>query len=236
MRIWTILALATTMAFGCGDDDTLPVADSGPEVDANGGTDAGPDPDAGPVEEDAGPTPDAGSVGACAWNGPYGATIGARMQPVGTVAQGNDFDMQDCNGDSYAFPDQGACDAKLTVISIAAGWCGPCIAESRVLEAEINQMFDPADVHVVQVITQDADFNPPPEGYCTQWVERFGLTNTQLVDPAQLLSPFFPDNALPSTIIVDNEGLIVDRITGIEGGPNPVARLHDSLVRLLAER
>lgn len=233
MRIWTILALATTMAFGCGDDDGLPIADSGPEVDA-GGTDAGPGPDAGPGE-DAGPTPDA-SVGACAWNGPYGATVGARMSPIPTVAQGNDFDLQDCDGESYAFPDQATCDAKLTVISIAAGWCGPCIAESQVLEREINQMFDPADVHVVQVITQDADFNPPPDGYCSQWVERFGLSNTQLVDPAQLLSPFFPDGALPSTIIVDNEGLIVERITGIESGPNPVERLHTSLVRLLADR
>lgn len=223
------------MAFGCGDDDGLPTADTGPEVDAGtdaGAVDTGPDANAG---EDAGPTPDA-SIGACAWDGPYGAIVGSRMRPLGTVAQGNDFDLQDCNGDSYAFPDQATCDAKLTVISIAAGWCGPCIAESRVLEAEINQMFDPADVHVVQVITQDANFNPPPAGYCTEWVERFGLTNTQLVDPAQLLQPFFPENSLPSTIIVDNEGLILDRLTGIEAGPNPVAQLHDSLVRLLAER
>lgn len=228
MRNWTILALATTMAFGCSDDDGLPIADSGPEVDASGGADAGP-LDTGSAE------PDAGSpIGACDWSPPYGATVGARMQPVATVAQGNDFELATCDGTGFAFPDQATCDAKLTVLSIAAGWCGPCILESQNLEEQINQMYDPSDVRVLQIIIQDEGFNPPPAGYCQNWVNRFNLTNTQLVDPAQLLQAFFPDNSLPSTIIIDNNGLILSRENGVSDAT--LSSLRNKLNELLAER
>ncbi len=76
-------------------------------------------------------------------------------------------------------------------------------------------MYDPADVRLLQIIIQDEGFNPPTPEYCRGWVNRFGLSNTEVIDPAQLTQAFFPDNSLPSTVIINNSGEILHRENGI---------------------
>ena len=204
-KIWMSVA-ALALASACGDDSAVVFDDVGPQQDTNVPDTAADNQ----VEVDAGP-----SEFACDWPAPYGAVVGTRMQPIGSATDENPFELQTCSGETFVFPDAQSCESKLTVISIAAGWCGPCILESMNFERVINEGYDVSDVRLIQLIIQTQDFDPPSLDYCSQWVTRFGLTNTELIDPAQLTQLFFPDNSLPSTVIIDRNGMILHRENGV---------------------
>jgi len=207
-----LLSLGLGLALvACGDDDTTP-----PMVDA------------GIIMVDSGPMPmeDAGPIDMCeAPPPPYGTAVGRTLAP---------FTLQQCDGTDYSFYNEEWCDpaTRFTVISIAAGWCGPCILESRQLTAEISIPYAPRGVRLIQIITQTEDYSAPDLAYCDGWVETFGLINIELIDPAQVTGIYFPDNALPSTIIVDEMGTIRFRENGVSEG---LISLKAKLDELLAE-
>jgi cytochrome c biogenesis protein CcmG, thiol:disulfide interchange protein DsbE len=191
---------------GCGDDGVDDATDLTGE-------------DMGTPIEDLGPV-DALSCQAQVPTDGFGAIAGRNLRG---------FTLQDCSGTDYSFYNEEFCEAELTVISIAAGWCPPCITESEELEAEINEVYAGQGVRVIQILTQTADYSAPDLAYCQGWVDRFGLSNVELIDPAQLTGIYFPDNALPSTIIVDREGVIrfrengaTDGLTSLKSGINAV--------------
>ena len=95
------------------------------------------------------------------------------------------FTLVACDGSDYDFYGVDFCRARFTVLTIAAGWCGPAIQLSRTLTREISEPYGPRGVRVIQVITQTEDYGPPDEAYCARWVESYGLTNIQIIDPAQ---------------------------------------------------
>ena len=196
----SLLVGATAFA-GCDDDDT--------DTDA-GGTDAGTDTS---VEVDTGPGDDAGEgMYPCAYpDPPYGTRAGRQFEP---------FTLEACDGTQYDFVNDEYCDPShtLTVISIAAGWCPPCIAESEQLTEEITERYRDQGVRVIQVLTQTEEYNAPDGAWCDAWVERFNLTNVELIDPDQITGIYFPDGVLPSTIIVDNTGTIRFRENGATEG------------------
>jgi thiol-disulfide isomerase/thioredoxin len=211
----TILLSALMMLAACGDDATG-TPDAGP-----GGSDAG-------GMADSGPGTDAGGGGlSCADRvpeRPFGTAAGYRMEP---------FMLQDCNGDEYEFYNEDYCESSITVVSIAAGWCMPCIMESMQLEAEINDRYAAQNVRVVQIIVQKEDGSQPDLAYCTNWVNRFGLSNVELIDPLQVTNIYFPDGVLPSTIIVDDTGTIRFRENGATDGLTSLrARIEEVLMQM----
>jgi hypothetical protein len=216
---WAAVLIGGMATAGCGDDDGGGDVDSGVAM----GDDAGPvgGEDAGGGEEDAG-----GPDYLCDYPAaPYGTSVGRKFEP---------FTLQQCNGTPYDFVNEEFCapDHQLTLISIAAGWCNPCIIESMQLEEEINERYAGMGVRVIQIITQDPEFRAPTLEFCQQWVDRFGLTNVEVIDPEQITNIYFPDNALPSTIIVDEEGTIRYRENGASDG---LISLRAKIDELLAE-
>ncbi len=193
-----LIALAASAALlGCGDDSRTTPPDSSTTVDSSA-------PDAS--------TPDGGGgdTGATcsAPDAPYGVEIGRNFEP---------FTLNDCSGNPYDFYGDDFCSARYTVVSIAAGWCGPCNMESSVLEDAINAVYGPQGVRVIQILTQTEDYAAPDSAYCQGWTTNYGLTNVELVDPAQITGVYFPGNALPATLIVDSNGVIVFREYGYSG-------------------
>ncbi len=195
-KLSLICILGAFVAFGCGDDD---VTDPGDTPAGDMGT---------AMDEDLG-TPDALSCQDRVPTMGFGSIVGRNM---------SGFTLQDCSGADYSFYNEDFCESELTVISIAAGWCPPCIAESEQLETEINDYYAGQGVRVIQILIQTADYSAPDLAYCTEWVERFELSNIELIDPATLTDIFFPDNSLPSTIIIDREGVIRFRENGASDG------------------
>lgn len=163
---------------------------------------------------------------------PYGTLIGRSFA---------NFTLNDCNGNPYEFYGHDYCDSHLTftVVSIAAGWCHPCQQESDLLTSNVVNVYGPLGVRVIQVLVQDPFGNPPDAAFCNDWVSMHGLSitpnaagvgNYELLDPAQLTNPFFPDNALPSTIIVDSDGIIRFHE---DGATESLASMTSALDRLL---
>ena len=198
MKKLTLMMGALVALGGCGDDDstddtdtTLPAMDMGT-----------------PVEDDLG-SPDALSCQDRVPTAGTGSIPGRNLR---------DFTLQDCNGNDYTFYNEDFCESEVTVISIGAGWCGPCIVESMQLEEEINDFYAGQGVRVIQILIQTEDYSAPDLAYCENWVERFGLSNTVLIDPATLTDIFFPEGVLPSTVIVDRDGVIRFRENGASDG------------------
>jgi hypothetical protein len=185
--------------------------------------------DSGPIEIDSGPAPvDARdpALPSCDYPQPgpiYGTDIFRPFRP---------FELEQCDGTPYNFYNQEFCDSTLTVISIAAGWCGPCIYESMNLTEQVTEMYRAQGVRVIQVLVQDEDYNEASGAYCQAWVDRFELTNVELVDPTGATQIYFPGGSLPSTIIVDREGIIRFREQGASKG---LVSLRAKLDELLAE-
>ena len=137
--------------------------------------------------------------------GPYGTRVGAKFAPI---------TLNTCDNQPYEFYNQDFCSAKLTVFGIAAGWCGPCMQESMQLHRIISQGFA-GRVRLIQTLIQDPNYRAPNSAFCNQWKTTYGLTNTELMDPSQLTNIYFPDGSLPSTVIVDGDGIIQYRENGV---------------------
>jgi hypothetical protein len=211
VHFFVIALVGCLTLVACGDDGRGPT-DSSITVDSTTAPDATVDA-----------SPDTG--GTCAApDGPYGVEIGRTFEP---------FTLNDCAGAPYEFYGPDYCEASFTVVSIAAGWCGPCIMESRVLEETINEAYGPRGVRVLQIITQTEEYGAPDGAYCSDWVDTFGLSNVELIDPAQITGIYFPGNALPATLIVDSEGVIVFSEYGYSG--SMLTTLTGELDALLAE-
>lgn len=175
--------------------------------------------------------PDAGTQGDASTEGPscglptgtYGATVGRTFR---------ELELNECDGTPFTFYNEDFCSSTFTVVSIAAGWCQPCHEETRLLEEHLTQAYADRGVRVIQILIQDENYRVPTERFCNNWVSRYGLTNTQLLDPEQISNIYFPDNSLPSTIIVDRQGVIRFRENGVS---DMLGNLTNKLDELLAE-
>jgi len=142
----------------------------------------------------------------------YGTLVGRSFREFSTP-------LADCNGGSHTFYDADYCDSTttFTVVSIAAGWCRPCQQESMILTENVVSVYHPHGVRVIQLLVQDPSYNRPSAAFCNQWVSTYGLSvvpdasgfgNYELLDPSQISNVYFPDGSLPSTLIIDNHGVI----------------------------
>lgn len=181
-------------------------------------------PDSGIQLPDAGSQADAGP--GCGDPGaPYGTSLGSNFRP---------FTLERCDGTPFAFygEAEGFCDARFTVVAMAAGWCGPCRVEAQQMQALLVEAYEPEGVRVIVAITQDNDYRAPDADFCDGWVDQYGLTNPVVLDPAQETQIYFPAGALPAAVIVDSEGVIRHREYGVSTGLNT---MRAALDRLLAE-
>lgn len=176
-------------------------------------------PDAG-SQTDAGPT--CGDPGA-----PYGTSLGSNFRP---------FTLERCDGTPFEFygEAEGFCDARLTVVAIAAGWCGPCRIEAQQMQERLVEAYEPQGVRIIVAIIQDNDYREADADFCQGWVDQYGLTNPVVIDPAQETRIYFPTNdmALPAAVIVDSEGVLRHREYGVTTG---LTTMRAALDRLLAE-
>jgi hypothetical protein len=159
-------------------------------------------------------------LGCAAPDGPYGVESGRTLEP---------FTLSTCDGSNYAFYGPDFCAARFTLINIAAGWCGPSIQQTTVFEEQYTDRYGHLGLRVIQIIVQTEAYGAPDEAYCTGWVSTYGLSNIELIDPAQITGSFFPDGALPASIIVDDRGVILHRFHGYYGIRGDLAEAVDAL-------
>lgn len=100
---------------------------------------------------------------------------------------------------------------KVVIMNVWASWCAPCRAEAPALERTWTE-FRARPVSFVGLNTRDSMASA--DGY----VRQFGITYPSIVDTDGRIQLLFrdtlPPQAIPSTVVIDQEGRVAARILG----------------------
>jgi len=113
---------------------------------------------------------------------------------------------------------------RVTVVNVWASWCAPCRAEIPTLIA-LSKKY--SEVTFIGILTRD---NPPT---AEAFARRFAMPYPTLIDDSLLLGfkGSLPANAIPSTVVIDKNGMVAGRISG----QVTYASLSNLIVRVSAE-
>jgi len=133
-----------------------------------------------------------------------------------------DFTLKDLQGKEVRLADY---KGKVVVLNIFAHWCGPCRAEAPELEKDIWRAFRHKDVVVLGVATWAHD---NPSKRAQEFAKEFKLTFPVLVDAQNSVATQYKVQGVPTTFVIDKEGIIREVIVGAD-----VERLKKTVETLL---
>lgn len=122
----------------------------------------------------------------------------AAPELTGPTLDGGSFALADHLGD-------------VVVLNVWASWCAPCRAEAEELQEVWAQVGDDG-VQFVGLNTRDS------QGPAEAFVARFGITYPNVIDTdgarQLLLRESLPPAAIPSTLVIDQQGRVAARAIG----------------------
>lgn len=114
----------------------------------------------------------------------------------------------DLNGDTLKLSDFAG---QVVVLNVWASWCAPCRAEAGALE-EVALQFDGKGVQFIGLNTRDS------QAAAQAFTRNFGVTYPSMVDTDGRIQLLFndslPPQAIPSTIVIDQQGRVAARALG----------------------
>ena len=113
---------------------------------------------------------------------------------------------------------------RIAVVNVWASWCSPCRAEAPILVSLANKY---TDVEFIGILTRDNPAN------AEAFERRFKIPYPTVIDDSILIGfkGSLPANAIPSTVILDKQGRVAARISGVV----TVASLTQLIERVSAE-
>jgi len=100
---------------------------------------------------------------------------------------------------------------QVVVLNVWASWCAPCRAEAPALE-EVARQFDGKGVQFIGLNTRDS------QAAAQAFTRNFGVTYPSMVDTDGRIQLLFndslPPQAIPSTIVIDQQGRVAARALG----------------------
>lgn len=120
----------------------------------------------------------------------------------GSVAP--DFILQDLNGNTIQLSDYRG---QGVFLNFWGTWCPPCKEEMPYIENQYQQYKDQG----VTVIAVDVDES---ELAVRNFVEAYGLTFPVPIDKGSEVTGTYGIGPLPTTLLVDKDGIVVKKITG----------------------
>ena len=113
---------------------------------------------------------------------------------------------------------------KVAVVNVWASWCSPCRAEAPIL---VSLAYKYTNVDFIGILTRDNPAN------AEAFERRFKIPYPTVIDDSILIGfkGSLPANAIPSTVILDKNGRVAARISGVV----TVASLTQLIERVSAE-
>lgn len=115
--------------------------------------------------------------------------------------------VPDLEGRKHALADW---KGKIVVVNFWATWCPPCLAELPEFQAFTQKPSDQVVLIGVNLIGTEKE----GERGVVRFAAKNKLTWTQLTDPEGTLQKAFAVTSIPTTVVLDSEGRVVDRREG----------------------
>ena len=104
---------------------------------------------------------------------------------------------------------------RVLIVNIWATWCAPCREEMPALQA-LSEQLDPAHYAVVG-ISVDQDLNLVKE-----FLLKYAIGFDQFIDPGMVMAgERLKVRVLPETLVIDRQGRLHRRITGVRDWTDP---------------
>jgi peroxiredoxin len=135
-------------------------------------------------------------------------TPAGEVIPADQRATAPDFSGQLLGGGTFSSTELAG---HVAVLNFWGSWCAPC----RVETPEFQQVY--ADVKDEGVSFLGLNVKETSQQFATSFVDRFGIRFPSLYDPrgeVALAFRGYPANAIPSTIVLDQEGRVAAVYTG----------------------
>ena len=128
----------------------------------------------------------------------------ALLPVVNQASDNTDYELRDMDGKSHQVSDNRG---KWLIINFWATWCPPCIQEMPELERFYQQNSSSAQVWGVT-------FEDTDKATIRQFIEQLGITYPVLGYGQDPLTGFGTVTVLPTTFVIDKQGLFLHRFEG----------------------
>ena len=147
---------------------------------------------------------------------------GAQQDVIGNKAPS--FELKSVTGDTVKLSDM---EGKVVLLDFWAVWCGPC-RKSMPFFQELQDKYGKDGLEVVGVHVED---RMPPPREVAEYLAKLGVTYTNVASTVDTDNEFMIF-AMPTTYLVDREGVIVKRHIGFDPATAP-AELEEYVRSLL---